>query len=73
MDKEQWVKAVLSNDEVSSDEELVDHFVQEGGLIKEEAEGWVAKRSFYLNNLVRDDGMVFDPKSRTFYDPESKK
>ena len=67
---EHWIKSVLSNDEDSTDQELVDWFMQEGGLSKEEAEAWVSKRSFYLNNLVRDDGMVFDPETRTFFDPE---
>jgi pyrroloquinoline quinone (PQQ) biosynthesis protein C len=69
---EEWIKSVLSNDEDSSDEELVAYFMQEGGLTKEEAVAWVTKRSFYLNNIVRDDGMVFDPESRTFYNPLKK-
>ena len=46
-----WIKSVLSNDEVSSDEELVALFT-ENGLTEAEAKQWVAKRSYYLNNIV---------------------
>lgn len=49
-----WIKSVLSNDEVSSDEELVAHFV-ENGLAEPEAKRWIAKRSYYLNNIVLHD------------------
>lgn len=64
MDKDKWIKSVLSNDEYSSDEELVTYFMQEGNLTEDEAKAWISKRSFYLNNIVLDDGMVYDPRKR---------
>jgi len=45
---EYWIKAVLSNDEAASDEELVNLFMKEAGLSDEEARKWVAKRGMYL-------------------------
>src|SRR5258708_889690 len=60
--KEHWIQSVLSNDEYASDEELVDYFMHEGGLTSEEAQAWVAKRDFYLNNIVMDDGTVYKPR-----------
>lgn len=64
MDTEQWIKTVLSNDEYSSDEELIDLFMKEGELTQEEAEAWVKKRYFYLKNIVMDDGTVYKPKNK---------
>jgi len=32
-----WIKQILANDEASSDEELLEHFVKEGGLSRDEA------------------------------------
>ena len=43
-----WVEATLSNDEASSDEELVRHFIKEGGLSEQEARSWVKERGSYL-------------------------
>jgi hypothetical protein len=63
-EKENWIKSVLSNDETSSDEELVTHFMHEGKMTEKEARMWVSKRDFYLNNIVLDDGTVYDPKGR---------
>ncbi len=60
---EHWIKAVLSNDEYSSDEEIVTYFMQEGELTSEEAQAWVAKRDFYRNNIVMNDGTVYDPRT----------
>ena len=37
-----WIKQALSNDEVSSDEELLEHFMKEGPLSYEEAGKWLA-------------------------------
>ena len=59
--KEYWIKSVLSNDEDSSDEELVAYFMKEGPMSEEEARQWVAKRKFYLNNIVFNDGSVYNP------------
>ena len=39
-----WINAILHNDENSTDDELVDHFVKEGGLTIEEAKRFVAQR-----------------------------
>ena len=58
---EKWIVAELSNNESSSDEELITHFMQEGPMTKEEASQWVSKRDFYLNNIVMDDGSVYQP------------
>jgi hypothetical protein len=66
MDKEKWVKSILSNDENSSDEELVTQLMSEGKMTEEEAKKWVSKRDFYLNNIVMDDGTIYDPRTRDF-------
>lgn len=58
---EKWIKAELSNNESSSDEELVTYFMQEGPMTKEEATQWVSKRDFFLNNIVMEDGSVYLP------------
>jgi hypothetical protein len=47
-DKVHWIESTLTNDEASTDEELVQHFIKEGGLSEEEARSWVAKRDTYL-------------------------
>jgi pyrroloquinoline quinone (PQQ) biosynthesis protein C len=36
--------------------------MEEGKLSKEEANEWVGKRNFYLNNIVLDDGSIYKPK-----------
>lgn len=59
---EQWIKSVLSNDEYSSDEELLLYFVKEGPMTEEVAKEWISKRDFYLKNIVMDDGSVYKPK-----------
>jgi len=46
-----WIKQCLANDEVSSDDELLEHFVKEGGLSREDAGGWVALRAEYLRDM----------------------
>jgi len=56
-----WVKSELSNNESSSNKELIELFVNEGPMSKKEAEAWVAKRSFYMNNIVMDDGSIYKP------------
>jgi len=37
-----WIKDILANSEVSSDEELLELFVKEGGLSRDEAARWLA-------------------------------
>jgi hypothetical protein len=44
-----WVEAVLTNDEIASDEELVAYFMQEGNFTNEEAEILVSKRGEYIS------------------------
>lgn len=47
-----WIESVLSNDEVSSDQELVQYFMEEGGLTQQEACLCVAKRDLYQKNII---------------------
>lgn len=47
--KLRWIEAVLANDEDSTDEELVEHFVGEGGMPESEAREWVNRRDEYLS------------------------
>jgi len=49
-----WIKMILANDEVSSDEELLELFVREGGLSSEEAARWLALRPQYLREVFCD-------------------
>jgi hypothetical protein len=46
-----WIKAVLTNDENSSDEELTEYFMEEGKMTEKEAKKWVAKRSNYMGKI----------------------
>ena len=45
---ENWIKGVLTNDEVSTDCELIEYFC-ENGLTKEQATQWVLQRNKYYN------------------------
>ena len=47
----QWIESVLTNDEYASDEELVEHFMREGGLSEKEAKKWVSLRDKYFDKL----------------------
>ena len=60
-DLNNWIKATLTNDEYSSDEEMMQYFITEGPMSKKEAELWVAKRSYYSMNIVMDDGSIYKP------------
>lgn len=71
------VEDQLSNNEVSSDEELLDHFVSEG-LTEEQARQALTYRDQYLANLYLDgftpifkgsEALRFNPYSRQF-EPE---
>lgn len=44
-----WITSVLSNNEVSSDEELVNYFEKEGPMSRENAQKWVALRDYFMN------------------------
>ena len=48
-----WIEGVLSNDENSTDDELLVYF-QVNGLTADQASEVVAHRSTYLNDLVFD-------------------
>lgn len=48
-----WIEGVLSNDEVSTDDELVDYF-QANGLSAQQARDVVAHRTTYLNDIVSE-------------------
>jgi len=48
-----WIMDILSNDEVSTDDELINHFINEGGLTRKEAVKWVLLRdSMRLESLI---------------------
>jgi hypothetical protein len=64
-----WVKTQLTNDENSSDEEMRSYFI-EGGLTEAEADEWIARRSFYRQNIIIEDDDhndigVYDPYARS--------
>jgi polyhydroxyalkanoate synthesis regulator phasin len=54
-----WIKATLTNDETSSDEELIKYFMEEGKMTEKEAKKWVAKRSNYMGKIfpIEEDKM----------------
>jgi hypothetical protein len=49
-----WIKQTLANDEYSSDEELLEYFMKEGGLSRDEAVQWVALRPQYMREVFCD-------------------
>jgi hypothetical protein len=49
-----WIKQILANDEVSSNEELLEHFEKEGGLSQNEAARWLALRPQYMREVFCD-------------------
>lgn len=51
--KARKIDAILSNDEVSSDDEIVAYFVSEIGLTEEQAKSQVARRTSMLNQNPR--------------------
>ncbi len=69
-----FVEDQLTNNEVSSDEELFDHFVS-NGLTEEQARQALTYRDRYLGNLYldgftpickADDALRFNPYTRQF-------
>jgi arginine repressor len=50
-DSQAAIDSILTNDEVSTDEELMAHFVNEMGLTTQEAESQVARRNQMLNKI----------------------
>ena len=53
-----WLKDTLTNDEVSTDEELMAWFITEGKLTKVEAEKWVNLRSAYRIGIPKTVAVV---------------
>jgi hypothetical protein len=49
-----WIKQILAHNEVSSDEELLEHFVREGGLSRDVAARWLAFRPQCLREVFCD-------------------
>jgi hypothetical protein len=49
-----WIKQILANDEASSDEELLELFVKEGGLSRNEVTRWLALRPQYMREVFCD-------------------
>lgn len=69
-----YVEVQLSNDEVSSDEEMLDYFVA-NGLTEEQARRALTYRGLYLNNIyldgftpitAADEPLHFNPYTRQF-------
>ncbi len=60
----EFVKASLSNDENASDYEMVNYFVA-SGCSEADAQRFVSYRSFFLTNIVMDDGSIYQPMRRT--------
>lgn len=44
----EWITSVLSNDETSSDEELINYFEKEGKMSRKNAKRWVALRDYFM-------------------------
>src|SRR5436189_2495889 len=53
-----WLKDTLTNDEVSTNEELMAWFITEGKLTKAEAEKWVNLRSAYRMGIPKTVAVV---------------
>lgn len=69
-----FVEVQLSNDEVSSDEEMLEHFIS-NGLTEQQARQALTYRGLYLNNLYLDgftpicegiEALRFNPHTRQF-------
>jgi hypothetical protein len=56
-----WVRDTLSNDEYSSDDELMEYFMQEGKIDQDTARRYVSYRDLYRMNIVLDDGTIYKP------------
>lgn len=46
-----WMKAILMNDEHSTNQELIQLFITEGKLSEQAAKNWVGKRGYYLTHI----------------------
>lgn len=49
--KYNWIAATLANDENSTDTELLEYFIKEGKMKRDEAEYYVKQRDKFLNDL----------------------
>ncbi|MFH7836321.1 MAG: hypothetical protein QXL51_06970 [Candidatus Aenigmatarchaeota archaeon] len=52
--KQKWIAATLSNDETSTDEELINYFMREGEMSKEEASFYVKQRNRFLQDFTAE-------------------
>lgn len=50
----EFIEGTLRNDEASTDEEMVDHFVEELGITEAQAKKWVKLRNKYLKASVEE-------------------
>lgn len=56
----EWIIDVLTNDENASDKELVEYFMKEGKMSKEEAEYYVRQRDEFINSLFPEPLYIYD-------------
>lgn len=69
------VEYQLTNDDESTDEELVEYFIEEFDLTRGQAEAAVGLRTQYLSQLFQEghgplhrvDPLGFDPATRTYH------
>lgn len=67
------IEEQLSNNDVSSNEEMIDFFIEELELSSQQAEAAVELRSQYLQTIFLvgqgplhvTDGQIFDPRTKT--------
>lgn len=58
-----FIEDQLSNNEVSTDEELIEHFAKETGISEAQAKKWVALRSKYLTRLSPEYAMDYPTRT----------
>jgi hypothetical protein len=61
-DEEHWIEAVLKNDEGSTNEELIDHFMKEGNMSKEKAQFYVDQRQRLTLKPLQEDLVPYKSK-----------
>lgn len=77
-EKKEWerikrfIAGVLSNDETSTDEELVNYFMKETGMSEDEAEFYVDQRDTFLNKSASPADLVkYETEEITDQEPET--
>jgi len=53
-DQIEFIESTLTNDEASTDEDLIEHFMETTGISEAQAKKWVKLRNKYLNQNVGD-------------------